>query len=424
MNDVPHSIEAEQALVGALLAFPNRADDVVGVLRPEDFYAPRLGAAFALLLDMRQRGEVVDEVTVFERLSRDPGRFGPPGEVMDLARKGSTNVTAYAKRLRDLSTLRTVIDAAQRIIEDAMASPTNVAGLVDSATASMMALGAKANGKGWRRVSEVIPDVKALEEEDARAVTITLPWSTLHWFANGPLKALKPGQLVIVGARPAMGKSAFALGCVEGAVLSGGAAGMFSLEMSDVEQVNRLLRQQGEKTLARWPVYVDDRAGVSLADVIAGARRLVALAKQRNDPPLRMIVVDYLQLMKAEVRRGGNRAEALGEISGGLKVMARELGIVVVALAQLNRELERRDDKRPMMSDLRESGALEQDADTIVFLYRDAVYNRDTPEPNIAEVIIAKQRAGETGFVKLEWRGESTQFLDLPEPGFAEVGGL
>lgn len=436
----PQSVESERALLGGLIVDPDQYEDIAPIVRPEDFYRPDHSELFTLLTEMRLAGEAIDTVTVFERVQRGEGdeKYGGVGYVVELpeAVPSTTNLKHYAEVIREKAIMRNLIKAGQTLVEEAYSEEAKPSTLIERSTGSLMKLGEADASRDWQAVSMIVDDelirIQRLSESTDAVSGTTTGFDAL----DDKLAGLHPTDLIILAARPAMGKTALALNLVMNAALIGGkAVGLYSLEMGRGQLVTRLLccvgTVEGGKVrtghlssddwdrlieasgiLRESSIHIDDTPGVTIGDVRARARRLKAV-----QPNLGLIVIDYLQLMQGEDPRA-SRQQQISDISRGLKILAKDLEVPVLALSQLNRAVEQRADKRPMVSDLRESGAIEQDADVIMFIYRDEIYNPDTTDVGLAEVIIAKQRNGPTGTVKLAFQGQYTRFDNLAEDEF------
>jgi replicative DNA helicase len=436
----PQSVESEQALLGGLLLDPERFEEIEREVGTDDFYRPDHGRLFGLLKQMRVGGEPIDQVSVGERVLRGgkDEEFGGYGYVLALPEKvpARVNLGHYARIVREKALQRRVIRAAEKVLEEARSSEHPASELVSRASHAFLELADDELHRDWEQVSAIVDREMMRLQEIARDPTPTPGLTTGFTGLDKLLAGFHPGALVILAARPAMGKTALALNFAQNAaVLGHKAVGVFSLEMDRGELVNRMLccaalvegdkAKRGQLDDEDWErldaadrmmrearIFIDDTSGVTIDDLRARARRL----KARN-PDLGMIVVDYLQLMQGSDPKAP-RQQQISDISRGLKIVAKELGITVLALSQLNRGVETRAEKKPMIADLRESGAIEQDADVILFIYRDEVYNPDTPKPGIAEVIVAKHRAGPTGSAELVFRKSYTRFDDLDERKF------
>ncbi len=435
----PHSLEAERALLGGLLQDPDELLHVADRLRPEDFYRPDHADLFTLLTELASRGEAIDMVTLPRRLDAEgrPERYGGIEYVLELPTHApaTVNLDHYAQTIRELALLRRVISTTEDVQRRAFSSPDGPNLLVEQAIKELASLGQGLRSDTWGEISLIIDDeinnIQAMEQAGEAIIGVITGFDEL----DEKLTGLRPGQLIILAARPGMGKTALALNMAQNAALRGGAGvGIFSLEMTRGELVGRMLTAEAEVnasnmrtgTLSQsdWSrvldasdelrgtkVFIDDTPALAIGDLRARARKLKA-----DCPELSLIVVDYLQLMRGDDPRSP-RIQQVGDISRGLKALAKDLELPVLALSQLNRGVESRQDKRPLLSDLRESGAIEQDADVILFIYRDDYYNADSTEPGVAEVIIAKQRAGSTGAVKLAFQGQYTKFNNLVSGG-------
>ncbi len=432
----PSAVEAERALLGGLILQPQQLPTAAELLSPDDFYRYEHGALFRLLTEMHGRGESVDMVTVPERISRDgqQDKFGGVAYVVELPDQVSAtaNLQHYAQVIHEKAVLRQVIATAGKVSEEAHAHPDDVSGMVDRAANELLGLGKGRVGRGgWQQISEILDGeilrIQKLGESQAGTSGHTTGFVDL----DEKLAGLHGTDLLILAARPAMGKTALALNIAQNvALLARKAVGVFSFEMSRGQLVTRLLcchamvdagkvrtgnldtddwerLGEADEYLRGARIYLDDTPNLTIGDVRSRARRL-----KMENPDLGLVVIDYLQLMRGEDPKA-SREQQISAISRGLKIMAKELDVPVMALSQLNRGVESRQEKRPMVSDLRESGAIEQDADIGMFLYRDEIYNPDTPDKGVAEVIIAKQRNGPTGTVRLAFQGQFTRFDNL-----------
>jgi replicative DNA helicase len=436
----PESVEAERALLGGLLQAPDVITYIADRLRPEHFTRSDHAALFALLEEMTRRKETVDLVTLPRRLLAD-GRsaevYGGVAYVLELPdyAPSTANLEHYATVIRDQALLRELIRLSEGLSRRAGTPAADAGALIEEGMKDLANLATGMRSTTWSRVSEL------LDEEMSRLSSllgqnVTVPGLTTGFRElNEKLAGFKPGQLIILAARPGMGKTALALNMAQRAALEGGqGVGIFSLEMERAELVNRLvvshamvdsnLVRMGRLTQVDWnkldkaadelryaPIFLDDTAALTLGNLRVRARKLKA-----ENPNLGLLVIDYLQLMQGDDPRVP-RIQQVSDISRGLKALAKDLKVPVLALSQLNRAVESRQDKRPLLSDLRESGSIEQDADVILMIYRDDYYNKESSEPGVSEVIIAKQRAGATGTVKLVFQGHYLRFDDLIEAG-------
>lgn len=432
----PQSIEAEQSVLGGMMLNNEAWFDLVEVIGAKDFYRTQHQIIFEAMMSLSNNDEPLDAVTVAEQL-RSQGLLEKAGDVGYLAElaestPGASNVIAYAKIVRERSVMRQLIGVANKIADAAFTPEGRDSdALVEMAEHSVFEISEqRGNDGGPEKVAPLL--TRAMEKVEylyntKGAITgIATGFSDLDDRTSG----LQPSDLIIVAARPSMGKTAFSVNMVEHAVMQGGAVLVFSMEMPSEQIVMRMLSSLGriDQTRLRngdlqpedWTnftsavsllrdkrLFVDDTPALTPGDVRSRARRVA-----REAGGLDMIVVDYLQLMRT-ADKSESRAGEISEISRSLKALAKEMRCPVVALSQLNRALEARPNKRPMMSDLRESGAIEQDADVILFIYRDEVYNEDTEDKGIAEIIIGKQRNGPTGKVRLSFVGNLTKFDNL-----------
>jgi replicative DNA helicase len=428
----PHNLDAEESLLGALLL----SRDVVGQVaelgvQVEHFYKPAHQHIYTAIRGLMSTGQPVDAVTVADELRRGGllEEIGGSSLLLELqnATPAISNASRYAKIVQDTAVLRRLIGVAGEIAEIAYNEPDDVTKALDEAETKVFEVAEDRVVDSTRPLGELLPlAMDKLQETFERGDIITGTATGFHDL-DELLSGLQPSTLNIVGARPAMGKTAFGLGiAAHVAMTSQKPVLVFSLEMGHAEMTQRILSSEarvdsqklrtGRLAEADWtkigrainrlevPLYLDDNPRVTVMEIRAKARRLKA-----RHGGLALIVIDYLQLMSGG-SNSENRQLEVSEISRGLKILARELEVPIIALSQLSRNLESRNDKRPMLADLRESGSLEQDSDVVMFLYRDEVYNRDSPEKASAEVIIAKHRSGPTGTVRLVFQGAYTKF--------------
>lgn len=432
----PHSIEAEQAVLGGLMIDNSAWDQVADRLCENDFYRLDHRAIYRGMADLALQSKPIDVITVSELLERN-GVLGSSGGLSYLGGLAkntptSANIVAYAAIVRERSILRRLVEIGGEITESAFESGGRMASeLLDEAEQKVFAI-AEQGGRSVQQGPEIISEV--LTRTIDRIDTIFHSNSSITGVSTGfndfdkLTCGLQPSDLVVVAGRPSMGKTAFAMNIAEHAAMKDeGAILVFSMEMpsdllamrmlSSMGRIDHQKIRSGQLSDADWPrlssaismmsskkLLIDDSGALSPLEIRARARRVA-----REQGGLSLIVVDYLQLMRVP---GNNehRAAEISEISRSLKSLARELNVPVIAISQLNRGLEQRPDKRPMMSDLRESGAIEQDADLIAFVYRDEVYNKDSANKGIAEIIIGKQRNGPIGTVKLTFLGQYSRF--------------
>ncbi|MDR3351687.1 MAG: replicative DNA helicase [Zoogloeaceae bacterium] len=441
----PHSIEAEQAVLGGLLLDNNAWDRIGDQIDEADFYRDEHRRIYRQILRLLENSKPADAVTVAEALDAagESERTGGLHYLGELASNtpSAANIRRYAEIVRERAILRQLITAADEIAGNAL-NPLgrDARSLLDEAEARIFEIaekGARAT-EGFVHINpllhKVIERVQELFEQDNPSSVTGIPtgFADLDQKTSG----LQGGDLIIVAGRPSMGKTAFALNIAENvATHSGLPVGIFSMEMGGTQLAMRLLTsigrldskrvQTGRLNDEEWgrlttalgrlheaPIYIDETGGLNPIELRARARRL-----HRQCGRLGLIVVDYLQLM-VSARQNENRATEVSEISRSIKALAKELQVPVIALSQLSRKVEERTDKHPLMSDLRESGAIEQDADVILMLYREEYYKPETEDKGIAEVIIGKQRNGPTGTVRLAFLGEYTRFENLAHEGY------
>ncbi|MFN3202949.1 MAG: replicative DNA helicase [Bradymonadia bacterium] len=435
--------DAELAVLGGVLLDNFAIDRVADKLKAEDFHTPAYGLVFKHMLSLSEARQPIDPVTLSTAMEQ-AGELEPAGGMEALIRLNeavatAVNIEHHAQIVSERAEIRRLISTAGSIIEKANSGEyEDTSRLFDEAQQKIFEVGQKQQTKSFTAmkdgVKEVIDEIrKAFETKTAITGTPTGFQDLDHMTAG-----FHPGDLIILAARPAMGKTTLALNIATNAAVMGKVSvAVFSLEMPTAQLVTRLLASQARvesknmktghlsdedlhrilqavKVMKDWSIFIDDTASISVMECRAKCRRL---ASDPSIPPLGLIVVDYLQLMKGppHIR---SREQEISDISRNLKGMAKELGVPVVALSQLNRGLESRPNKRPIMSDLRESGAIEQDADIIMFVYRDEVYNEDSPDKGIAELLLSKHRAGSTGTIRLKFFRQWTRFDNLVEdPG-------
>ena len=445
----PHSIEAEQSLLGGLLIDNSALDQVGDTISSKDFYRQDHRLIFIHINDLINSDNPADVVTVAESLEKNSelASIGGISYLGSLAENmpSVANIRGYAKIIRDNSILRNLITVGSEIVEGAfLPKGKDAQQLLDEMEAKLFSIAeAQSNRLGYKDFQKVIADVvRNLEERGQNPETVT-GISTGFVDLDNLTTGLHGGELVIIAGRPSMGKTALAMNIAEScAVDQNKAVTIFSMEMGSEQIVTRLLGsvakvdQQKMRTgkmddddwakianglgrLNEAPIFIDEGSALNSYELRARARRL----DRSTEGGLGLIVVDYIQLMSPlGGPQGENRATEISEISRSLKSLAKELNIPVVALSQLNRNVDSRPDKRPQMSDLRESGAIEQDADVIMFIYRQVVYSKDPADEGIAEIIVAKQRNGPIGDVKLTFVGEYTRFENYANPGYDEAG--
>ena len=429
----PHNLEAEESLLGAMLLSRDAIAVAIERCSVGDFYKPSHGHVFSAVVSLYGRGEPADAVTVAEELRRSGVLEDMGGSAMLVALQANTpaisSAARYARIVEENALLRRLIGVAQEIAEIGYGLPEDVTDAVDRAETLVFDVAQRRTTDSVAPLQDLLSrSLDRLEELYGRDESITgVP--TGYQDLDEMLAGLQPSNLVVVGARPSMGKTAFALGMASHAAAQGTPVLFFSLEMSHLEIAQRVLCAEARVDATRmrngrlvendWskishaigrlgnsPLFIDYNPNVTVMDIRAKARRM----KAREG--LGLVVVDYLQLMTGR-NNAENRQVEISEISRGLKILARELSIPVVALSQLSRGLESRSDKRPMLADLRESGAIEQDADVVMFIYRDEVYNHDSSDQGSAEILVAKHRNGPTGSVQLAFVGHYARFANM-----------
>ena len=431
----PHNLDAEASLLGAMLLSRDAIADALELTAAEHFYKPSHGHVFEAICSLYSAGEPADPVTVAEALTRAGllDQIGGPGLLLELqaSTPATSSATKYASIVQEHATLRSLIGAANEIAEIGYGHPDDVVKAVDEAENLVFQVGQGRVTDSMAQMRDLLNvNLDRLEHLYEQGADITGTPSG-YTDLDQKLSGLQDESLIIVGARPAMGKTAFGLGIAANiGIREGLPAVVFSLEMSQLEIVQRILCSEarvdatairnGQLTSEDWSkisrgvgklgeanIWIDDNPNTSVMEIRAKARRLKSRVGK-----LGVVVVDYLQLMTGRHTAESRQVE-VAEISRGLKILARELQCPVIGLSQLSRGLENRQDKRPMLSDLRESGSIEQDADVVLFLYRDEVYNPDSVDAGMAEVIISKHRNGPTGEVKLAWIPRHTRFANM-----------
>lgn len=431
----PNDVESEQAVIGSMLTDKEAVSAAIEVLKPEDFYREDNRTIFEAILNLYGRSEPIDIITLKSELS-SMGKFEAVGGleyIAELPDKVPTtaNVEQYIKMVEEKSVLRNLIKTANEIITLGYDQTQEVDGIIDGAEKKIFEVMQKKNQKGYTPIKDILvetfTELEQLYNQKQRITGIPTGFSDLDFRTSG----LHNSDLILVAARPAMGKSAFALNiATNAAVRAKVPVAIFSLEMSKEQMTSRILCSEamvdsnkvrtGKIDDEEWSklaaasgelseanIYIDDTPGISIMEIRAKCR------KMKIEKNIGLVVIDYLQLVQGSGKRGGSREQEIAEISRSLKILAKEINVPVIALSQLSRAPEQRPDHRPMLSDLRESGSIEQDADIVMFLYRDDYYNEDSEKKNIAEVILAKHRAGSTGTVELLWLGNYTKFANI-----------
>ncbi|MFC3210791.1 replicative DNA helicase [Planomicrobium okeanokoites] len=440
MNDImdrvpPHNQEAEQSVLGAIFLEPQSLISVAEIVMPEDFYRIAHQKIFQTMINLSDRGKAIDVVTVTEELSakkelEDVGGLSYLTEIAN-AVPTAANVGHYAHIVEEKALLRRLIRVATTIVEDGFTREDEVEALLAEAEKKMMEVSSRKNAGDFIHIKDVLvktyDNIELLHTRKGDVTGIPTGFRDLDKVTAG----FQRNDLIIVAARPSVGKTAFALNVAQNvATKTDENVAIFSLEMGAEQLVMRMLCAEGNidaqvlrtgalqnedwrkltmamGSLSNAGIFIDDTPGIRVNDIRAKCRRL------KQEYGLGMIMIDYLQLIQGPGKSGENRQQEVSDISRSLKGLARELEVPVIALSQLSRGVEQRQDKRPMMSDLRESGSIEQDADIVSFLYREDYYDKETEDQNMIEIIIAKQRNGPTGTVKLAFVKEYNKFVTI-----------
>ena len=434
---MPHSMEAEQAVIGSMIMDRDAMESALEILQPDDFYGRQYGTLFQAIRELNTENKPVDLVTLQERLKEN----NVPEELagMDFIREvlgsvpTSANVKYYAKIVKEKSLMRRLIRTTEEITAQCYQGTDNVEALMDSTEKKIFNLMQSRGGGDFTPIRQVVINalqrIEAASKQNGSITGVSTGFIDLDYQTSG----MQPSDLILVAARPSMGKTAFVLNMAQHMAFRDNiTTAIFSLEMSKEQLVNRLFSleskvdaqvlRNGRLEDSDWErliesaeiignsnLIIDDTPSISIAELRSKCR------KYKMEMNLGVIIIDYLQLMSGSSggKSSTSRQQEISDISRSLKAVARELNVPVIALSQLSRAVEQRDDKRPMLSDLRESGAIEQDADVVMFIYRDDYYNKESEKKNIAEIIVAKQRNGPVGTVELAWRPQYTQFGNL-----------
>lgn len=442
----PYSVEAERSVVGGLMLDPNAWDKVSELVVADDFYRPEHQQIFAVIAKLADESEPIDVVTIGEKLDKrgELEHVGGMTYLIEMAEAtpSSANIGSYADIVRERSLLRRLISTSNEITTRAFhPEGLTAAEVLDEAERKIFQIAEGGDKKGGPRIvsdilSATVDKIDELYHQEGAITGLSTGFSDLDDMTSG----LQKSDLVIVAGRPSMGKTTFAMNLVENAaMISDLPVIVFSLEMPSEQLMMRMLSSLGRidqtrmrsgqllqedwdklmsavKMLKDRKLFIDDTAGISPTEMRSRVRRI---AREHGDGKVAMIMIDYLQLMQIPGYTEG-RTNEISEISRSLKSIAKEMECPVIALSQLNRSLENRPNKRPVNSDLRESGAIEQDADIISFVYRDEVYNEDTPYKGVAEIIIGKQRNGPIGTCRLSFVGKFTRFEDLSPDAYQD----
>ena len=437
----PHSNEAEESVLGSILLDNDCINNIQEKLHGEDYYKPAHKHIFEAMTELYDKQIPIDIISLTQRLKDKEllQNCGGPDYISHLANVAPSSAHAphYAQVVKDMSIRRRVIHECSNIIAEAFNTGEEVADFLDTTESKILKISDNRGGAGFVAVENIVQDsIKIIEKMYDRKEPITgVP--TGFRDLNSMTAGFQNSDLIVLAARPSMGKTSLALSVAQHVGIHEKiAVAVFSLEMSKEQLVMRMLCSEAQvdssrvrtgyladrdfprlvdaaSRIAEAPIYIDDTPALTVSAMRAKTRRLARDAAAKGTP-LGMVIVDYLQLMKSPLYMN-SREQEISDISRSLKGLAKELSIPVIALAQLNRSVESRVDKRPIMSDLRESGAIEQDSDIIMFIYRDEVYNQTTEARGIAEIIVAKHRSGPTGMVKLGFAAEYTRFFDLEQ---------
>ena len=436
---LPHSIEAEQSVIGSMIMDREAIVSASEIVCEDDFYNKQYGTLFQAMVNLNEEGKPVDLVTLQNRLKE----MDVPPEVSSLefvrdlisAVPTSANIKYYATIVAEKATLRKLIRTNEEVINSCYSGKDSLELILDEAEKNIFKITQKRNIGEYVPIKQVVlnamEQIERASKHRGDVTGVPTGFTDLDYKTAG----FQPSDLILVAARPSMGKTAFVLNIAQHVAFKKNmAVAVFSLEMSKEQLVNRLFSLEskvdshhirtGNLSDQEWEVLIesagvigrsnliiDDTPGISIAELRSKCR------KYKMEHDLKMVIIDYLQLMSGS-GRSDSRQQEVSDISRALKALARELNVPVIALSQLSRAVEQRPDKRPMMSDLRESGAIEQDADVIMFIYRDDYYNKDTEKPGVAEIIIAKQRNGPVGTVDLAWMAKYTKFANLAKQNF------
>ena len=435
LRSMPHNIEAEQSVIGSMIIDKTSIAEAMEVLKAEDFYKDSHKAIFNAILDLYQKDIAVDIITLTEHL-KSTDRLEAAGGITYISElSGSVistaNVQSYIKIVSDKSILRKLIRSSTKIIEESYNNQDDVLKAMDLAEKEIFNLSNSKSTSDFEPMSVVLErgflEIERLFNNKGETTGVASGFRELDMKTSG----FQKGDMVLIAARPSMGKTTFALNLAEHAALRAGkSVAIFSLEMSKEQLAYKLLCSQAHVDmlklrtgnlddkdweniakasgpLASAKIFIDDKAGMSVMEMRSKCRRL------KIEQGIDLVLIDYLQLMSGSKGGSESRQQEVSEISRSIKALAKEMQCPVIALSQLSRAPEQRTDHRPMLSDLRESGSIEQDADLVMFLYRDEYYDKETEDKNIAECIIAKQRNGPTGTVKLAWLGQFSKFGNL-----------
>ncbi|MBU5308374.1 replicative DNA helicase [Clostridioides mangenotii] len=429
----PHSVESEQSILGSILLDKDAMITVAEIISPDDFYKEAHKIIYESMVSLNNKSEPIDIITLTEEL-KGKGHLTDVGGISYITSLSTivpttSNVKYYTDIVKEKSVLRKLIKASNDIIKLGYEKSTKIEDVIEQAEKKIFDISQEKASDDFKPINEVLMDtydmIEQLYTNKSDVTGVTTGFKDLNKKING----FQRTDLILIAARPAMGKTAFSLNLVQNAAIKGNASvAVFSLEMSKEQLVQRMLASQSSVDLKKiktgtlgdsdWPriidamavlsdtkIHIDDTPGIKISELRSKCRKL------KIEQGLDLVLIDYLQLMEGD-GRNESRQQEIAQISRSLKILAKELNCPVIALSQLSRAPEQRADHRPMLSDLRESGSIEQDADIVMFLYRDEYYNADSESKNICEVIISKNRHGETGSVELVWLGEVQRFGD------------
>lgn len=429
----PHSVESEQSILGSILLDKDAMITVAEIISPDDFYKEAHKIIYESMVSLNNKSEPIDIITLTEEL-KGKGHLTDVGGISYITSLSTivpttSNVKYYTDIVKEKSVLRKLIKASNDIIKLGYEKSTKIEDVIEQAEKKIFDISQEKASDDFKPINEVLMDtydmIEQLYTNKSDVTGVTTGFKDLNKKING----FQRTDLILIAARPAMGKTAFSLNLVQNAAIKGNASvAVFSLEMSKEQLVQRMLASQSSVDLKKiktgtlgdsdWPriidamavlsdtkIHIDDTPGIKISELRSKCRKL------KIEQGLDLVLIDYLQLMEGD-GRNESRQQEIAQISRSLKILAKELNCPVIALSQLSRAPEQRADHRPMLSDLRESGSIEQDADIVMFLYRDEYYNVDSESKNICEVIISKNRHGETGSVELVWLGEVQRFGD------------
>ena len=432
---MPHSLEAERSVLGSMLIDPEAVETAAEIIREEDFYARQNGILFQTMLEMQQKGIAIDPVTLQTRLREKnlPPELYADEMIRELIMTvpTSANIKSYATIVAEKSLLRSMIRANEEIAGSCYAESEEMDALLDKAEKRIFEISQRRTASNFVPIRQIVLNAMDKIEQASRIQGSVTGLSTGFTDLDNRTAGLQPADFILVAARPSMGKTALVLNIAEYMTMrENRCVAIFSLEMSKEQLVNRLFAMQshveaqkirtGDLSEAEWTEVIESAVNIGESRLIIDDTPAITVAELRSkcrkyklEYGLEIIIIDYLQLMSGSGRSGDSRQQEISDISRALKALARELNVPVVALSQLSRAVESRPNHRPMLSDLRESGAIEQDADLVMFIYRDDYYNEDSDKKGIAEIIIAKQRNGPIGTVELSWQPQLTKFANL-----------